>query len=161
METTQKAVRVRHRLAQITKWVGPTSKPAISVACAIVTVINTLVVDNEPSEFSWFLNVAVGKTDPKVHTTGSQTNQKIEFKVQRPTKQGEWIADATEIEAALSLWIYHIRERETSHLRQEDDQHITRGGGKSSDWVQRDVLLVRKSTRLLDATTPSLERDLN
>jgi len=148
-----KPVRIRQRLGELTKWVGPASKPAISVASAIAIVMNTLVDNTEHTEFCWFLKVAVNGSDHEDNSASSKVDPRIEFKVKRPNaaKQGGWTADATEIEAALSLWIYHIRKRER-------DQSVR--GEKDGDWLQEDVLLVRKSTRLLGKATPSLERDL-
>jgi hypothetical protein len=162
-EKSQKAVRIRQRLGELTKWVGPASKPAICVASAIATVMNTLVDDKDYDEFCWFLKVAVKESDHENNSTDSKTDSKIKFKVKRQNaaKQGGWTADTTEIEAALSLWIYHIRECERFRQQnQEEDQQPTAAGTKDSDWLQEDVLLVRKSTWLLGVATPKLERDL-
>jgi hypothetical protein len=164
-EKSQKAVRIRQRLGELTRWVGPASKPAISVASAIATVMNTLVDDKDYDEFCWFLKVAVKESDHENNSTDSKTDSKIKFKVKRQKAATQcgwtaWTADATEIEAALSLWIYHIRECERFRQQNQEDLQPTAEGKKDSDRLQEDVLLVRKSTRLLGVATPKLERDL-
>jgi len=165
----QKAVRVRQRLGHLMKWVGPASKPAISVAAAIAEVMNTFVqVDgNEREVFYWFLEVEVGTilstegsdigdSNQLMHFEDGRTKSRIKFKV-RYTEKCRWMADATEIEAALSLWICHIREREQlQRLRQDKNT----GDGKSSDWLQENLSLKTKTIRLLGPDTENLKRDL-
>jgi len=153
------AVRVRRRLGQLTKWIGPASKPAISIASAISVAMNTLELKG--NEFCWYLNVEAGEKEPthgnavRSQTLIGNTNQRIKFRV-RSMKRGEWVADATEIEAALSLWIFHIRKRQKSRA----DEAKTTDERHSSDWLQEDMSLARKSTRLLGPDTEIFKRDL-
>jgi len=163
----QKAVRVRQRLGHLMKWIGPASKPAISVAGAIAAVMNTLLPADglDSAVFYWILAVEVGpELVVRVTTTrpseDGKTKSRIKFKV-KYTKRGGWTANTTEIEAALSLWIYHIRERErerkrSQRLRQDEET----GEGTGSDWLQEDMSLRTKNIRLLGPDTANLRRDL-
>ncbi|KAI5789256.1 hypothetical protein FPQ18DRAFT_411686, partial [Pyronema domesticum] len=100
----ERALKVRQRLAQLTRWRGRTIAPSVSVAKSISAVLETLLPRNdeetkEIESFSWFLKVELDYG----------VVEEIEFRAYRNTHEN-WKVDTTEIEAALSLWIFHIDE---------------------------------------------------
>lgn len=90
-------------------------------------------------------------------------NERIEFTVKRSSVTKPWAANAAEIEAALSLWIYHTRETErnswnrnnfmvTQNLDPEDSEE---------DWLRHgETALQRQNPQFLGPYTPCLLRDL-
>lgn len=145
----QHAMRVRQRLGSLTKWVGLASKPAVAVAEAIESVMNEFFDQpsemGEPPRLIWSL---------KVKTSFTEEDEWINFTVKYDGHDQKWIADATEIEAALSLWIYDIQEIE--RLKAEDE-----GIEKTGDWLREGNTAVRrKSTRVLGIKDGPLETDL-
>jgi hypothetical protein len=90
----------------------------------------------------------------KVLSGGKEQN--VYFEV-RKDKNGKWKTDATAIEAALSLWIFHIHDTKTT-----DKLSVTKNEA-DSDWLRRDVELKREIIRLLgpDTSTKELRRDIS
>jgi hypothetical protein len=144
-EKAQYALNVRRRLGQLTKWTGISSlgSTAVAVAKSIEVVMNTLVNDERETNFVWFL---------KVQIDGEEAQ--ISFQIDKP--KSKWKIDATYIEAALSLWIFHIRENEAD--QKSDDKK-----GSDVDWLREDVELNRAVVQILGPDTPSqrLQRDIN
>ena len=129
-EKAQYALNMRRRLGQLTNWTGPASTLSIAVADSIEIVLNTLFKETDHSAFTWSLKVNLKIGDTSGHG-------KIHFKVGK--NNGTWEMDATHIEAALSLWLFHIHEtKETSENE-----------GSASDWLRKDKSLKRKIGRLL------------
>jgi hypothetical protein len=144
-EKAQYALNVRRRLGQLTNWTGISSlgSTAVAVAKSIEVVMNTLVNDGIETNFVWFL---------KVQIDGKEAQ--ISFQIDKP--KSKWKIDATYIEAALSLWIFHIRENEAD--QKSDDKK-----GSDVDWLREDVELNRTVVQILGPDTPSkgLRRDIN
>jgi len=145
----QKAMKIRQRLGNLTKWVGPASKPAVAVAEAIESVMNGFF--DQPSDagnhprFIWSL---------KIKTSVTEDDEWIHFTVKYDGQDQKWVADATEIEAALSLWIYDIEETELLNAEDESTE-------KTGDWLREGNAAVRrKSTRILGIKDGPLETDL-
>jgi ankyrin repeat protein len=143
----QKAVRIRQRLGHLTKWVGPASQSAIAVAGAIENAMDALLGDSHSSQnfpnFTWSV---------KVQTGPAGEEEWINFTVRN--ENGHWKADATEIEAALSLWLYHVQETERLKAGEGNVQETT-------DWLRDgDTAVHRKSTRFLGPKDGILEMDL-
>jgi hypothetical protein len=143
----QKAVRIRQRLGHLTKLVGPASKSAVAVAGAIENVMDVLLGDSRSSpkfpKFTWSVKVQTG-------TAGE--DEWINFTVRN--ENGHWKADSTEIEAALSLWLYHVQETERLKAEEKSEQ-------KTADWLREgDTAVHRKSTRFLGPKDGILEMDL-
>ena len=128
-EEAQHALNIRRRLGQLTNWSGPASTLSIAVADSIEIVLNTLFNGAKHSAFTWSLKVKIGDTD--------NDNRKIHFQVDK--NNGIWEMDATHIEAALSLWLFHIHETKDENKR----------GRSMDDWLRKDKSLKRKITRLL------------
>ena len=76
------------------------------------------------------------------------------MRIEKPSSEQGWKIDATSIEAALSLWVYHIRSIESSK------KSTNRGG--VSDWLRDDLELKREVVRLLgpDEREETLQRDI-
>ena len=125
-ERAQNALDIRRRLGQLTGWAGPASALSIAVAESIEIVLNTLFKKTDHSAFTWSLKVKIGDTD--------DNHRKIHFTVDK--RGGTWETDATHIEAALSLWLFHI-------------QKIKDKSKTGDDWLRKDKSLKRKIIRLL------------
>jgi len=80
--------------------------------------MNTLFDDTERTAFTWSLNVKVGNIE--------DSREKIHFRVIRNNEL--WKMDVTHIEAALSLWLYYIYERENESAQEES----------GNDWLRQD-----------------------
>jgi hypothetical protein len=96
--------------------------------------------------FVWFLRVQIDGKEAK-----------IRFQIDKPEPKSKWKIDATYIEAALSLWIFHIRENEARDQKSDDKK------GSDVDWLREDVELNRTVVQILGPDTPSkgLRRDIN
>ena len=136
------ALDLRRRLGQLTNWTGQTSLTSISVASSIEAVMNTLFNDIKGG-FTWSLGVEV---DEKA--------AKISLRTEKPRLEQGWKIDATCIEAALSLWIYHIRFTESSKKNMKK--------GAVNDWLRDDLELKREVVQLLGPDEPekALQRDI-
>ena len=108
--------------------------------------MNTLFSDEKNRVgFTWFLDVEVGGKAAE-----------IPLQIIRPQSEKRWEIDATFIEAALSLWTFHIRATETSQKPMTDK-------GDNIDWLRHDLELKREVVQLLGPDEPSktLQRDIN
>jgi len=139
----QHAMKVRQRLGMLTGWRSKISEPAIAVASSIDLVMNTLInssVGN--SVWCWFLKVRIDNRSPEY----------IKFKIEHTESEGTWKSDPTEIEAALSLWNFQIREMEAKNK----DSDTTKAF--KVNWLQHDVELRRQVIRALGPDTGGLRR---
>jgi hypothetical protein len=142
----EKAMKIRQRLGSLTNWMQA-SQEAISAAIGVEIVLNTLVPPSsiEDSKFHWSL---------EVNFDGKQIIRLTVWK-----EEGAWHANASEIEAVLSLWLYSI-QRDTSKHQEKNRQNEQRN--ESDDWLRRrDVGLSRRFRQLLGRDTPTLQRDLD
>jgi hypothetical protein len=96
----QYALNIRRHLGQLTNWAGPASTLSIVIADSIETVMNTLFDDTEHTIFTWSLKVKMGDT--------ADNHSNIHFTVDKNKGMSE--IDAIYIQAALSLWLFHINE---------------------------------------------------
>jgi hypothetical protein len=149
-----KVVRVRQRLGILSKWTSRVSEPAVAVAKAIEMVMDTLW---DPAPFAG--DVLFSTMDASI---GGE-NQPIFFKLKRTTHG--WTADATEIEVALSLWLYYIEdnERKQGTVMTVEVLRETREGKtiNEHDWLRHGRAALRKDNiRLLGVKTTSSLRDL-
>ena len=144
----QNVVQVRQRLGQLRQWKGPASEMAASVAFAIEVVMNTLFSPSRFQTFTWKLNVRCGGSN-------SESVQQVRLRA-RKSENNVWEADATWIDAVLSLWIYHVRQAESSRRLS--------GSGKRSkpDWMRHgDGALRKPNIRLLGPDTAMTHRCLD
>ena len=145
----ERALNIRRRLGQLTKWTGQTSLASISVARAIGVVMNTFFNNHPTGSFTWFLRVQIGDKEDK-----------IPLQIRKPESNLEWEIDATYIDAALSLWVFHIR---TTEARREKEKE--KGREEKSfdmDWLQEHVQQKRQVFQLLglDKASEALRRDI-
>lgn len=156
---SQEIIRLRQRLGILSKWVGPVSPMAVSVANSIDEVMNVLFPTvSEPFVFA--LNV---QSDRETHW--------IRLTVQKSSKEQPWTANAAEIEAILSLWVYHTHQAERNRALggAAAAGHPPEGGpggaqekDDDDDWLRKgDKALPRQIMRFLGPDTPALRRDLN
>ena len=137
--SAQLALNVRQRLGQLTNWAGQASLLSIAVADSIEILMNHPgLFPGKLQSLTWFLAV---KTD-------GGTDDKIQFTAKR--NPDKWHIDATYIEAALSLWLLHIRETETAK-----DGNTPKG-----DWLRKAKSSKRKIIRLLGLDGSLLRRDI-
>ncbi|KAF5012831.1 hypothetical protein FDECE_1120 [Fusarium decemcellulare] len=103
-------MEIRKRLGWLADWHGPATTEAVSLARAIETTMDALNVllergdgpkaHVEPRIWEWSLNASYA--DSNAHQTW--------FRVER--SGGRWKANANELEAALSLWLYSVKTKE-------------------------------------------------
>ncbi|KAI9736241.1 MAG: hypothetical protein M1834_001127 [Cirrosporium novae-zelandiae] len=154
----QEVVNARKRLAELTRWIGPAYGDTISIVNAIEKVMNRFFPLGEQSRnhFVWFLDARVfneqsisDELNPFKPETG-----KIKFVVEKDEK-GMWKADSREIEAALSLWIYHFRKRGQQVIEIQETSH------EVSDWLRpTESSMEMEPFRVLGTYTNTLETDL-
>lgn len=185
MPDAHKVMKVRQRLGRLSQWVGPAGKQAVALANSIEAAMGAFFVagivkkprpwhdredsaefmfETPPSVFVWSLAVDLGTT-----------RQSCEFTVR--LIDGKWKADATELEAALSLWLYTINERQKALVEKVNSRFIdarqkARVDASSSadpirmpeventDWLRQDNALRNNCYRVLGRASKSLSRDL-
>lgn len=151
----QDALRIRKRLAQLTRWRGRATEPSIALAKTISITLNALIKEaqfldsgedsQEPSldpqedspdpakdSFTWTIEVQVKRGR-------EERNEVLKFSAHKQ-RGGGWHADATEIEAALSMWLFQIQEMKDIAIERRELQGETlKGYGGINDWLQMDV----------------------
>ncbi|RSM09365.1 hypothetical protein CEP52_004221 [Fusarium oligoseptatum] len=141
--TLNKVVQLRRDLGKLADWPGMASQEAISTARAI-----EIALDELSRTFEEDLGQATGRFSWRMQI-GSNW---IDFHVEQSGRNRKVLAD--EIDAALSLWIYHIKctnhpvTPEPSTTEQDDSWLRTRGETP------------KRSLRLLGSSSKRLEQDL-
>jgi len=149
--SSQGLVRLRMRMGKLSKWTGPTSELAVSVASSIDEAMNMLSF-NEAGDtvFTWSVNVQFG-----------DRNESIELTVKRSSVTTPWAANAAEIEAVLSLWIYHTRETERKARNTLAETQKPDSEDSEDDWLRHgEAALQRQNLQFLGPYSPCLLRDL-
>ena len=155
----QRALKIRERLARLTKWQGHSAAAAMALARSISWTLNSLFQGSDPDHhhdgsesFCWPVDVRLDLG------SGVET---IEFHATRDKSAGKrWAVDPIQIEAALSLWIFHIREmwgirsHKVDSSKQVGDVHFDKQSHESDLGVKLRIV------RLLGLDTPRLRRDL-
>ncbi|KAI5787304.1 hypothetical protein EDC01DRAFT_617690 [Geopyxis carbonaria] len=155
------ALKIRRRLGRLTKWDGKTALPSVAVAKSIEILMNTLFDGKKPGSeekeersseegftdktcFSWSVGVLVDKEPGK-----------IQFQVKRSAPGKDWKIDSTYIDAALSLWMFHISAQEARREEVNENKADT-------DWLREDLELREKVVRLLGLkhSSKALQRDI-
>jgi ankyrin repeat protein len=145
-----RTTELRRRLAQLTKWEGPLSNDAISLANSIEIVLRKLKIDT-PGHVKW--NVIVRDDQ-------SKDPQQLGFEF-KPEQSGEstqlkrrLTADSTKLEAVLSLWNYQLSIPETVPNK-------TPSLPRNYDWLRTDIKkLARPTQRRVGPDTDALYQDL-
>lgn len=148
----QRALKIRERLAQLTNWQGHSAAAAIALARSISWTLNTLFLGAGPEHhevaesFCWSIDVQLD-LDDSVET--------IELQAVRDTSTRRWVVDTMQIEAVLSLWLFHIHEMRGIISREVDStEQVDKQGSES------DIGAKLRIVRLLGPDTPDLRRDL-
>lgn len=138
-------LRIRQRLRKLTQWTGKASKPAVAVAAAIDKVMNTINDYDKEEVFEWYLNVRV-----------DGVQQRIKMTVSREQDGRTWRSDWTEIEAVLSLWIFHILSLDETRRREEEESNVP----SNSVLQMSDFDLKRYIIQVLGPVNEELKRDI-
>jgi ankyrin repeat protein len=128
-----KVVQIRQRLGLLSKWTGPASERAISVAIAIESVMKILFPSAVKHTFTWSLGGIFKDITLTI----------------RARQKGQWEVDTTALEAVLSLWMFHVLKKQ-----EENASSSEKAGFKSTkrhrDWLRQGSHALRKpSIRLL------------
>lgn len=150
-------IRNRQSLGRLSHWKGPVSRPAVATASAIEIVMNTLFADGEENEnaleathFSWDLDV---QFKDRGENKGNGPREQVRLSVKKIDGSKTWVADATEIEALLSLWLQHATDYENE--KNEQNQACSK---TDKDWLRQKPQ--KKNIRFLGPDTVALQRDL-
>ncbi|KAF5008414.1 hypothetical protein FDECE_5320 [Fusarium decemcellulare] len=163
--SAQIIMTLRRKLGKLADWRGPASTEAISLTIAIESFMNFLYcVDyrdtskspmqrrkalNDPQQFTWCIKI------------GDET-----VKIFIKFTNGSWRTSADDIEAALSLWLYSVQER---NQRSSGGKDAGNGGSKQQnddpnsdddEWLRAKGSWPEEGLRLLGPDTLKLRRDL-
>ncbi|KAH6848117.1 hypothetical protein B0I37DRAFT_376732, partial [Chaetomium sp. MPI-CAGE-AT-0009] len=134
-----RVVKIRRDLGKLADWHGPASAEAIMLARAIEIAMDTLL-GNLSGNFTWPLKVG---------------DEEIHFRLYREGRDTRgWTAYADEIEAALSLWLYSVENKER--------RPIGNGNAAVDDdkWLRSKETAAKPSLRLIGSFTETLHQDL-
>jgi hypothetical protein len=142
----QAVVNIRKRLGKLTGWKTPPSPYAASIARAIAKVMD--IFPHWPKDtFVWYVDVQT-TNEP------SQIPEKLRLAAKKRSKEkGEkasWTTSEHDIEAILSLWMYHFQDRDQSNDKFKVAQPV-------SEWTSPIRTPFR---RVLGPDTNNLKRDL-
>lgn len=151
----QGSLEIMRALSLLTERRGAAAAEAVSLARAIEITMDDLlpykggIYPEEP--LVWYLSVEYAETmEQKVHFHLKQHN-------------GKWKAFADEINSALSLWLYTIREAVENESNQPSARRISPTIPNTQDdmWLRSKTLPEAGSLRLLGACSAALQRDLD
>lgn len=158
VSNSHSVVMVRKRLGSLSNWLGPFSDLAVSVATVIEAVMNSICSFSEENylraeSIYWSVNSGTNSRDDDRH-------EQIYLKLSKVGPNGPWKADATEIEAVLSLWLYSVQHKErgfTSLTIPKGNEQVI----PEEDWLRHgDAAIRRDCLRFLGHCRPSTCRDL-
>jgi hypothetical protein len=127
---TECALQIRKRLGRLTNWTGPLSPVSIALAESIEVAMEKLLDKEVGGLFTWFVSVKVNNED-----------EKVKFTIEK--RDDRWKIDTTSIEAALSLWTFHIRAIEAERKEKTNKKEAP------EDWLRDDTEMKRRIIRLL------------
>ncbi|QGI71399.1 hypothetical protein CEK26_003736 [Fusarium fujikuroi] len=179
----QSVLDLRRHLGDLSRWQGPASDEALALAKAIEKVIEFFlpIIRQADTGSSWCeiagdcerdtggdatIEVKEAKTLEWImavdYCQGSQPatnnevcasrNVKITF---TKTPEGAWRVPIDEIDAALSLWLYSVKEKRRED-RQDKNQEFP---SRNDDWI-RGQSIRQRCLQILGPSTPVLLRDL-
>lgn len=144
--TTHKVIQLRRDLGKLADWPGLASQEAISTARAIEIALDELSgtfgndLRQSTGGFSWRMRIGTNWVDFHVEQSGRN-----------------WKALADEVDAALSLWIYHIK---CSNLHSEGAIPESLTVQDDDSWLRTKGKTPKRSLRLLGSSSKRLEQDL-
>ena len=133
-----RVVKIRRDLGKLADWYGPASAEAIMLARSIEIAMDALFGDLS-GNFTWPLKIG---------------DEEILFRVDRETKG--WRTYADEIEAALSLWLYSVNNKERGLIRDGDGDAAV----DDDKWLRSKEASAKPSLRLIGSFTPALHQNL-
>ena len=137
----QKALNIRRRLAQLTRWPGEAAESSIGLSKSISAVLDILLPQSK--KFIWPLTIQLE----------DMSTQTIKLKA---LNNKCWSVDATQIDAVLSLWLFHIKERRVILLKKQEIKDTN----KDVDWLQQGVEQRRQVSRLLGPADADFRRNV-
>ncbi|KAK1766329.1 hypothetical protein QBC33DRAFT_611985 [Phialemonium atrogriseum] len=144
-----RAMLIRRDLGALARWRGHTSAEAVALARAIEIVMDSLVgPDRGTGILTWHLT-----------SMSCDVQEPIVFRVVRESRsRGLWKASPDEIEAALSLWLYSVCQREN---RQEENAYNPRIRLRDTTRSRNQGAPGKRNLRIMGSIDArSLERDL-
>ncbi|RSL82168.1 hypothetical protein CEP51_005353 [Fusarium floridanum] len=144
--TLNRVVQLRRDLGKLADWPGVASQEAISTARAIEIALGELSGTFEPG-----LRQAIGRLSWKMRIG----NDWVTFHVEQSGRN--WKALADEIDAVLSLWIYHIKCTKPSGHGVTPDLSTAE---QDDSWLRTKGETPKRSLRLLGSSSKRLEQDL-
>ncbi|RYP60658.1 hypothetical protein DL769_008034 [Monosporascus sp. CRB-8-3] len=142
-----RAMAIRQRLGYLTYFSGPASSLAIAISDSVEAVMRNQVLFDWSEKgftasyrrFSWTLNINLGSTRPL---------EQVQFCVD---KDGDtWETNPSQVDAALSLWLYHCHKIEEGELKQQS----------SGDWLRKEKSTRRALDRILASRDTHGIRDI-
>lgn len=128
----QRAIDIRERLGEETRWMGPASDAALALSCATDSVMDslgTLFSSDSEDQFEWDLpyccSVGTGSRENIQADTYGKDSTPFHLPVSTErlgsqTTQRRWCLDANRIEAILSMWLYDCHYGPQSKQRKEE-----------------------------------------
>lgn len=151
-------VTVRKRLGSLSNWSGPVSDLAVSVATVIEAVMNSLCSFSE--EDFQLADSMYWSVNSRAKNKNGNNHELIHLKLKKVGQNGLWKADATEIEAVLSLWLYSVQRKECGFSSLQIPKGIE-PLVPEEDWLRHGDAAVRQDClRFLGDCLPDTCRDL-
>ncbi|KAI5779885.1 hypothetical protein DFH27DRAFT_489087 [Peziza echinospora] len=151
------AMKLRHRISQLTRWPGSAADTSIALAKCIEFALNALCARDPadspptaPRSFSWSLPIQL---DDDLESIAFKASEDLE---------GRWTVNAAAIDQVLSLWLYHISEMKAISLDITAPHGDINNLGKDKDWLRnRGLESVQPVLRVLGPNTPNIARDIS
>ncbi|KAL3608675.1 hypothetical protein FPOAC2_03681 [Fusarium poae] len=146
---------LRRHLGELSKWKGSVSREALAVANAIEKTMSFIMPYLEKSEakkaFTWKIKVKSNKE----HLRNSDDNDSDYVKMNVKYSQNNgWTASVDEIEAALSLWLYSMRDVHATGNIQSDFP------SGNDHWIRGSPAQQQRCLQVLGPANKLLLRDL-
>ncbi|KAL2270538.1 hypothetical protein VTJ83DRAFT_2722 [Remersonia thermophila] len=143
----QEVMMIRRDLGEMAAWPGPAAVEAAALARAIEAVMNTLFPEaRENTGMTWSL--------PAVDSRGAVPPDSVTFRIE--SSGGRWRAFLGELDAALSLWLYSVKDPISTQPKGD-----AKGGDKVRQRFRIKEAFEKSNLRLLGRRTEALERDLH
>ncbi|TGO30374.1 hypothetical protein BPAE_0006g01150 [Botrytis paeoniae] len=138
----QKVVNIRKRLQELTNWSDKEVKVCAASAATAIEKIMGLFKGWEGSTFCWLVDIQMKKGD-------ADANQQVQLKVTKRsgTEENLWDVNPQDIESIISLWMYHLVDRDQTD-------------GEIHDSTDKNIPIIQSFQRVLGPSSTSLTRDL-
>ncbi|KAH7318070.1 hypothetical protein B0I35DRAFT_478607 [Stachybotrys elegans] len=146
LSNAQRVMTIRRDLGELADWLGPATAQAVAIARSIEITMDSLFQHVPEKNYSWSLKACGGES--------------VKFRLDRQ-QNGRWKAYADEIEAALSLWLYSVSEKERDHGQEQRKQTALESPHSKDDaWLRAKGSPAKRSLRLLGPNKGALHQDL-